>query len=422
MNNEYTDWEIYTGRLMVSFGDIELLTFKLFEVWLPDKNAHEFKLEKRLDNLIGYVSRQNSINKNIEYIKTILIRIKKLNGIRNQIAHNPVILQKFNDSDYKDVVVDLQKTNGPIPISIESLHEHADKARSLVAKLFILVSHYTGHGVEQLITDSSPSENVEPIKNKKSMSINSLFDESWEHSVKGTKESWVCDVLDDINGVGGVYLETISRWFDELPGTNKSKNHLKVSLKSTINTDHLGAVNELSWWKFLISRGYELEPIHTGKSKTPDFVLKLESTNIYFEVTTLNPSYNLYCKEIKNSQENSLRRIIAKAYEEKREQFKYAHDQESPSVLVLFNYDEWSGFGTQFHTTINSEALFKDILSELSAIILLERFVFRGRLCFKKESMVIVHNPESHFPFPRDIINLIISSYGKDNWIDCENT
>ena len=79
------------------------------------------------------------------------------------------------------------------------------------------------------------------------MTINFLFGDEWVESVKNVESCWVSDVLENINGFGDIYLKCISNWFTELPGSNKQKNHLKASLKSTNNSDHLGAVNELSW-------------------------------------------------------------------------------------------------------------------------------------------------------------------------------
>jgi hypothetical protein len=254
------------------------------------------------------------------------------------------------------------------------------------------------------------------------MTIKLLFDDGWLKSIKNAKNSWVSDVLKDLHGSGGIYLRCISKWFSELPGSNKQKNHLRASLKSKDNSDHLGAVNELSWWKFLTSRGFELEPIPTGKSKTPDFTLKFMDHYVVFEVTTLNPSKDKNCSEINNSQDKSLRRITAKAYEEKMDQFKYGHQREIPSVLVLFNYDEWSGFGTQFHRKIDCDKLFPDKLPELSSIIYVERFVIDGKPKIKGDSIVVVDNPSANFPFVEEIKKQIISIHGNDSWINCDNS
>ena len=120
----------------------------------------------------------------------------------------------------------------------------------------------------------------------------------------------------------------------------------------------------------MTSRGFTFEPIPAGKSKTPDFILKFEDYSVIFEVTTLNRSKDKRCSEINYSQEKRLNRIITKAFEEKIDQFKYGHQKEFPSVLVLFNYDEWSGLGTEFHRLMDSNKLFADTLSELSAIIM----------------------------------------------------
>lgn len=253
------------------------------------------------------------------------------------------------------------------------------------------------------------------------MTIDYLFSDDWVASVINTESSWVSDVLENENGFGDIYLKCISKWFAELPGSNKQKNHLRASLKSTNNSDHLGAVNELSWWTFWASREFKIEPIPTSRSSTPDFILKFQKLCVIFEVTTLNPSNDERCREINYSQRKSLKRIIAKMYKEKIGQFQYGYTMKIPSALVLFNYDEWTGFGTQFHRLMDDSNLFSDELLELSAMIYVERFVIDGKPKLKKDSIVIIDNPNAKYPFPEKVKKILISATGTDNWIDCDN-
>ena len=75
-----------------------------------------------------------------------------------------------------------------------------------------------------------------------------LYNQSWLDGLKSksTQESWVSDVIADINGSGGVYLAILREWFLSHPFQSKGKKqHMKKALESLNNSDHLGAVNEL---------------------------------------------------------------------------------------------------------------------------------------------------------------------------------
>lgn len=148
MNIENTEWEIFTGRLIVSFGDIELLTYKLFKWWIPDMCAKEYTLDQRLNKLIGYVDRLTSQDERKNKIKDLLISAKKLCIQRNQVAHNPTVLKKYDDSLYENVIVDLRGENEAM--SLEQLHEYADEAELVASELFILISQFTDKGIDEL--------------------------------------------------------------------------------------------------------------------------------------------------------------------------------------------------------------------------------------------------------------------------------
>jgi hypothetical protein len=150
MNREYIDWEIYVGRLIVSFGEIELLTYKLFDLWVTDKKACDYTLGERLNKLIGYVENLSDTSNEKARIKELLIRARRLNEIRHQVAHNPTILKKINESKFEILLEDLRGKREPL--SIEQLHEYADDVVSVKSSLFVMVSQYTNKGINELIT------------------------------------------------------------------------------------------------------------------------------------------------------------------------------------------------------------------------------------------------------------------------------
>jgi hypothetical protein len=251
------------------------------------------------------------------------------------------------------------------------------------------------------------------------MNKNYLFNYDWMKT-EYPDNSWAKDVLDDINNYGSVYLDSLSKWFEELPGSNKQKNHLKAGLLNPDNCAHLGAVNELSWWIYLTSRGFSLDRIPAGKKPTPDFILNSDKGNIIFEVTTLNPSKDFYCNDLQYSQANSLRRMVRKATEDKHKQFIYGAEKNIPVVLIVFNYDEWSGFGTQFFRKLKDSIIDCVLPKELSSIIYLERHVIKGQSVYKNESASIFRNPNAQVSLKMDIIESLLSS--ENNWLPCEKT
>lgn len=249
------------------------------------------------------------------------------------------------------------------------------------------------------------------------MNKNYLFNNDWM-KIAHAEDTWAKVVLDDLDNYGSVYLDSLSEWFRKLPGSNKQKNHLKAGLLNSDNCAHLGAVNELSWWVYLTSRGLSLDRIPEGKTPTPDFVLNSDKDNIIFEVTTLNPSKDISCRDLQYSQVNSLRRIVRKAAEDKLKQFIYGSEKNIPVVLILFNYDEWSGFGTQFFHKLKDSIVDCVLPKELSAIIYLERFVIKGKSLYKEESASVFRNPKAQFSLKMDAIEPLLNS--EDDWLPCE--
>ena len=244
-----------------------------------------------------------------------------------------------------------------------------------------------------------------------------IFDSSWMKK-SHPEDSWAKHVLDDYPNNGATYLRELSKWYESYPGSNKRKNGLKAGLLNSDNFAHLGAVNELSWWTYLSSRGKTISPIPEGKKPTADLELKLEGNTVIFEVTTINASLDKSCQNLQESQKNTRRRIVNKATKDKLPQFIYGSNRNCPVILVLFNYDEWSGFGTQLGRTIERHLAHFDIPKELSAVIYLERHVSNGKSVYKNSSVSVYLNKNAQFSIRRSVINSLIEN--ELEWSPCE--
>lgn len=183
-----------------------------------------------------------------------------------------------------------------------------------------------------------------------------LYSQSWldELKSKSTQESWVSDVIADINGSGGVYLAILRDWFLSHPFPSKgTKQQMKNALESLNNSDHLGAVNELCWFRLMGDLSLSPEALPEDSRNTPDHMGKSTlGTEFFCEVTTLNVSGKDAAsissgKGASLNQEIEISRIIRKATEEKAVQLQFGYKNQKGMVFVVFDYSIFSGLGTQ---------------------------------------------------------------------------
>jgi hypothetical protein len=247
-----------------------------------------------------------------------------------------------------------------------------------------------------------------------------IFDDNWLENAraKSNRDSWVDGVIDTLDTTGQIYLSTLRLWFDRFPLTAKEKNHLRVSLESLQDADHLGGVNELAWWEFMQREEIKGQPLPSSPKPCPDFQLE-PPADCFVEVSTLNVSGKDKAQfkdghSVALDHDETIRRVIGKLTDEKRRQLTYAADRKKAGVLALFDYTEWSGFGTQFFRALGDELLgtqfeFKNLPSELSAIIYLERKVLGGEIGLSRSRSVIYYNPLATYPLRAGVF----SSFGE---------
>jgi hypothetical protein len=239
-----------------------------------------------------------------------------------------------------------------------------------------------------------------------------MFDKEWiENAWKFTDtKSWAHSVMIELDTTGGIYLNTLRMWYEEFPGTEKQKKPLRQRIESFGNEDHLGGVNELSWWKFLQKSNFGAEPVPTTTSARPDFKVQTP-TEFFVEVSTLNVSATEKQQlgsegAISLDHAETLRRMLLKSTNDKYEQISFAYNQRRPCCLALFDYTKWSAFGTQFFRYLASHLFgqkggFKELPAELSALIYVERKVIDGRIGLSRDRSAVYYNPNAEYPLAR---------------------
>lgn len=237
-----------------------------------------------------------------------------------------------------------------------------------------------------------------------------VFDENWRVRAAGggLGDSWAKEVVAALDADGSHYLATLALWFERFPLTSgKDRWALKRRLESFTTSDHLGAVNELSWYEFMRQAGLQARPMPPAKAARPDFRITAP-VGLFVEVSTLNVSEGekkalQATGGVDLNHMETLRRLLLKASDEKDAQFEYAASEASPCLLVLFDYTFWSGLATDFYRFLATALLeegraFAQLPASLSGIVYVERKVFSGRIRLSRRRSAIYYNPAARYP------------------------
>lgn len=256
------------------------------------------------------------------------------------------------------------------------------------------------------------------------MSKTQIFSDDWLRSAraKSADGSWAAAVIETLETTGQIYLSTLRLWFERFPLTGNPKQQLRTRLESLLDDEHLGGVNELAWWAFLIREGFAATPLPPADAPRPDFQLH-SPAECFVEVSTLNVAAR--DKKRFEAQEavsldhtETIRRVIGKLTEEKQRQLKYAADRKKSGVLALFDYTTWSGFGTSFSRTLGDFLLgrqfgFRSFPAELSAIVYLERKVLDGRIGLSRHRSAVYYNPLALHPLSPGVFPSLNQSWSQ---------
>lgn len=249
-------------------------------------------------------------------------------------------------------------------------------------------------------------------------------------------DSWAHEVMAARGSNGRRYLEILALWFGQFPLTSKKqRREMKRRLESLATSDHLGVVNELSWYQVMRRGGLQVSPIPTTNAPRPDFKV-MEPAEFFVEVSTLNVSEAekeslLTTGGVDINHNATLRRLLLKA-DEKDAQIAHAARQGRPCLLVLFDYTFWSSIATDrihFLATglLGVQLAFAQLPVALSAIAYVVRQVQPdGRIAINQRRSAIYYNPMADHPLASGSFDLlpqfwrdvgVIQPKTQENWI-----
>lgn len=125
-------WGALIGRLFLSFGSIENLTFDCMADWLKDPiydNLKHMNLTARIDLVISLLPEQEFEAAFTDGFINELKKAKELAKKRNVVAHNPLMLHIFTDGKMVEKITRINKE--AYTITFEELEEIVEKTQAV---------------------------------------------------------------------------------------------------------------------------------------------------------------------------------------------------------------------------------------------------------------------------------------------------
>jgi hypothetical protein len=148
---EKTEWVTLVGEAILAFGQIELITHR----WLAhaprdaiSKAAGRLPFARRVD-LILEILEARTLDENGKKFVESLIRAKKLAATRNDVAHNPVMLDIFINEASGDFLLEqsIRRIRGDRRIDLSEMKEFTAAAQDLASAMWLQVMSMTEGGV-----------------------------------------------------------------------------------------------------------------------------------------------------------------------------------------------------------------------------------------------------------------------------------
>jgi hypothetical protein len=147
---ETEEWRSVIGKAIVCFGELELITYKCLAHIPSDKiseTSSRLGFARRVDLIVEILEGRQPIPEPVSVFVKHLKRAKELASVRNDIAHNPVMLNVFVHESTDDVAFEhcIATARGGRFIDLASAKEFADEVEGLAGAMWLQIGKVTEH-------------------------------------------------------------------------------------------------------------------------------------------------------------------------------------------------------------------------------------------------------------------------------------
>jgi len=147
---EMETWRSVVGQAIVCFGELELITYKCLAHIPSDqisKTSSRLAFTKRVDLIIEILEGRAAPSGPVATFVKQLRRAKELAQTRNDIAHNPVMLNMFIQEASGDLALEncIATARGGRFIDLAGAKEFADEVENLASEMWLQIAKIIEH-------------------------------------------------------------------------------------------------------------------------------------------------------------------------------------------------------------------------------------------------------------------------------------
>ena len=141
---EIEQWRAVVGKAIVSFGELELVTHQCLAHIPSDKiseTSSRLPFSRRVDLIVEILEGRTPVPEAVSSFIAMLKRARKLAETRNDIAHNPVMMNVFIHKASGDVLLErsIATDRGGRIIDLPELKEFAAEVEDLAGSMWMQI-------------------------------------------------------------------------------------------------------------------------------------------------------------------------------------------------------------------------------------------------------------------------------------------